>query len=202
MDVATLTMDPVEAQVQLDRYCGSLKSRRHNEEREVANRIAAEDRATEEMLKVLAEGKPILDLVESMRLAGVNEQGLPRLAIARADQERCWCHHSGNRYVFGPQHWNETIKRLVGMIPADALPSCKVGTAQFWKARAVVPTIPPQFRPATALRHFHILWEAEWQRVPEDPLLLRWIRGHQYAVLAQWDLTEIERMVLSARFNS
>jgi hypothetical protein len=47
-----------------------------------------------------------------------------------------------------------------------------------------------------------ILWEAEWQHVPSDPLLLRHITGPLYAVLASWDLTELERAVLSRRLES
>ncbi len=61
----------------------------------------------------------------------------------------------------------------------------------------MVPLIPPALRPSTDFRNFHILWEAEWQRVaPKDPALLKHVGGHLYAVLATWDLTELERAVL------
>ncbi|MGH3300400.1 MAG: hypothetical protein ACRDOK_01755 [Streptosporangiaceae bacterium] len=39
----------------------------------------------------------------------------------------------------------------------------------------------------------------ELQVPPRDPALLRWIRGDLWAVVAQWDLTELERAVLSSR---
>jgi hypothetical protein len=40
----------------------------------------------------------------------------------------------------------------------------------------------------------------EWTRVPpRDPALLRHIRGDLWVVLAVWDLTDLERLVLSQR---
>ena len=66
--------------------------------------------------------------------------------------------------------------------------------------RAMVPLVPPPLRPAHALRNYHVLWEADWQQAPPaDPALLKHIGGDLYAVLAIWDLTELERAVLAGR---
>lgn len=64
--------------------------------------------------------------------------------------------------------------------------------------RAMVPLIPPALRPASDFKNFFILWEAEWQPdvAPKDPALLKHVGGDLYAVLAVWDLTELERAVL------
>jgi len=65
----------------------------------------------------------------------------------------------------------------------------------------MVPPVPPGLRPASAIGNYHVLWEAEWERVaPADPALLKHIGGDLYAVLAVWDLTELERAVLAGRF--
>ena len=65
---------------------------------------------------------------------------------------------------------------------------------------AVTPMIPPELRPApTAMRDHYILWEAEWQHVPHDPLLLRRIHGSLFTVVGQWNLTSIEQQVLAGR---
>jgi hypothetical protein len=66
-----------------------------------------------------------------------------------------------------------------------------------------VPSVPPQFRPTGALSDYHILFEAEWQRVPPvDPMLLKQI-GHAesplFVVLAAWDLSPLEQAVLRAK---
>jgi hypothetical protein len=50
------------------------------------------------------------------------------------------------------------------------------------------------------LTHYHILWEAEWTfRAPGDPILLSKINDTMYAVVAQWDLTPLEQLVLESR---
>jgi hypothetical protein len=66
----------------------------------------------------------------------------------------------------------------------------------------MVPPVPPGLQPKFGLGNYHILWEAEWEMVaPKDPALLKHIGGDLYAVLATWDLTEIERTVLAGRFR-
>lgn len=67
-------------------------------------------------------------------------------------------------------------------------------------ASTMVPPIPPRFRPRwPRLSQFHVLWEVEkWTQVaPKDPALLKWIGGDLWSVHAAWDLTELERAVLS-----
>jgi hypothetical protein len=77
--------------------------------------------------------------------------------------------------------------------------------------KAVVPIVPPAHRPAGAmLSQYSVLWEvAEWEALPKppvppgDPMLLKPL-GHTglYAVMAHWDLTDVERMVLGALYGS
>jgi hypothetical protein len=63
----------------------------------------------------------------------------------------------------------------------------------------VVPSIPPRLRPPSALADYFILWEAAWESIPTDPMLLRRLSGSLYAALAVWDLTDLERAVLGMR---
>lgn len=82
-------------------------------------------------------------------------------------------------------------------------------TREAWAAQ--VPIIPLGVREKAGLRidanlrTYAILWEADdwrWMRDPaptRDPALLRHVAGDIYAVLATWDLTEVERLVLSGR---
>ena len=79
-------------------------------------------------------------------------------------------------------------------------------TRSWW---AQVPMIPPiGVRLAgggSKLRHHVVLWEAEWSErrpaalPPYDPYLLRPLGGDLYAVVSEWDLTEIERAVMAGR---
>jgi hypothetical protein len=66
----------------------------------------------------------------------------------------------------------------------------------------LVPIIPAPIRPTRRLDQYHILWEADWQAAPTDPILLQKLTGNLFVILAAWDLTELERAVLSVRLLS
>jgi hypothetical protein len=82
-----------------------------------------------------------------------------------------------------------------------------VGGSSYGAWSSMVPVVPPKHRPSGAgdLSGYLVLWEVEsweWSQVPPppgDPALLRHVGGDIYAVLATWDLTELERLVLSGR---
>jgi hypothetical protein len=59
--------------------------------------------------------------------------------------------------------------------------------------------LPPSIKPSEAsLKHYHILWEAEWENAPPvDPYLLRRISANLFVVIASWDLTPLERAVMA-----
>lgn len=76
---------------------------------------------------------------------------------------------------------------------------------------ALVPIVPADVRSKVTgqLSTYFTLWEVEqWadQRIrslsDRDPLLLKHIGGELYAVVAEWDLTEIERAVMAGRARS
>jgi len=67
-----------------------------------------------------------------------------------------------------------------------------------------VPAIPFHLRPNGDAEKYFILWEVdewkEWQqtRAPGDPLLLERIAHPIYVVVAQWDLSELEKRILES----
>jgi len=70
------------------------------------------------------------------------------------------------------------------------------------EAYTIVPSIPAPLRPTSSLEGYHVLFESEgWHEeappAPRDPALLKHIGGDLYAVLAVWDLTELERAVIA-----
>lgn len=85
-------------------------------------------------------------------------------------------------------------------------PALTMDASQYADAVAItiVPSIPATLRPKAALHNYRTLFEVEhWEplhrqpRAPRDPALLRHIGGDLYAVLAVWDLTELERAVIA-----
>lgn len=151
----------------------------------------------------IARGRIVVQALASIVKAGFNEQGLPKLAIARADQNHVEWHPiwNGSGGAFKPSQYQRgnAAKSLSIEVMAGSFP----GQQNRPTGRAIVPMIPVWHRPKTALDSYHILWEAEWRKAyPVDPYLLRRIGGDLWLVVAAWDLTEVERAVMASRPNS
>ena len=55
--------------------------------------------------RLIAQGRVIIQALESIKLAGRNDEGWPKLAIARADQKSQWCTlHSDGSATMQPSH--------------------------------------------------------------------------------------------------
>jgi hypothetical protein len=159
----------------------------------------------------IAQGKTVIRALESIRNAGLNEEGLPKLAIARADQQKCYWHprtnanephawfSSANWYGDAEKHNASRSKHIRLDWPGLTEPKQKGR----WQYEAIVPLIPVHLRPRRGVENYHILWEAEWtKRYPVDPYLLRRFGGDAWLVVAAWDLTDVERAVMSARIRT
>jgi hypothetical protein len=199
MNVAQIKMPAAEARKRFDEYTEALAGRE----------ATAEDTAALLGYKALADGKDVLDLFQVFRDMPADVQGRPRLAVARAH----WSHVAVRREsdgratwvqlerfadwadFYGRLAWHRRIRFPVGTLHASARPA----TTSSRDLSAIVPSIPPPVRPPRALHRYTILWEADWQVAPVDPLLLRHLAGPLYVMLASWDLTELERSILAAR---
>jgi len=154
-------------------------------------------------LMPLSSGTPL----KSITSAGANEEGLPKLAIVRADAKLCHLQARGDGGV--SMHSSiltntRTRRRTIGQsfstrfdFPTGSFP----GLTRWKNYEGIVPIVPLHERPKRAMANYHILWEAEWSKeVPVDPFLLRRIgKSDMWLVLAMWDLTEVERAALAAR---
>ena len=161
------------------------------------------DAEIEKVYKAIAKGKVVIKALDSIRAAGTDLEGLPKLAIARADQTKCFLtmyHHGGARMAH--QAWinGNTARGLYFDFPETTFPRA-AGSRKRDRAEAIVPHIPPDIRPARGLQNYHILWEAVWEKTPPvDPMLLRRIgKGDLWLVVGAWDLTEVERAAMASR---
>jgi len=199
MNVRTIEVPAELARFKLDEY----KALRENQR-------TTEDRLLERAYKAVAGGARVIDISEAFRSTGLNEQGQPRLAIARADGKFCCFRHdaefqshrilpSGYRPGFTiNETWNSLAKRANILLPIGvfgAVPqNNRVGFV-----RTAVPHIPPSARPAYKLENYHILFEVkEWERYNVDPYLLKRISGYLFIVEAEWELTELEASLLGS----
>ncbi len=198
MNLMTLQIDEDEAKAKLAEYQQALQLERNSED----EAIAAGYRAA-------ARGLPVVLLSRVFELGGWFDHGLPRLAIARADAttvrveiEGLW--GSGPLgLVFHDDDRSSNRGALVGKHTVRVqMPRRDHAHNSRRAGRTTVPLIPPRHRPRRPRLHtHHVLWEVEaWDPTPpRDPALLRHIRGDLWAVVATWDLTDLERAVLSQR---
>lgn len=189
MDIVTIEMAQDLAKQEWQEYCKAIRENIPNDAEYMKYY-----KSIKNCLYYLSQGKHIIDLYASMELAGTNEKGQPRLAIAKAGTKEVrfdysWCDRTYLFYNLG-QNWKRRNKIPV---PLD-YPNIKRSGL-----KAPVPKVPARFMPARGLKNYHILWEVEdWEVIPKDPILLKQIRGskHLFAVMAVWDLTDLERAVL------
>lgn len=183
----------VEALTQVDRSQAQELWRKYQTHKHYQTPADAEIAA---IYKRIAQGKTAIRALESIRSAGLNAEGFPKLAICRADMAECWWRPSPNQCTFGERFPRTRSRKTVAMDWAG-LNSGK------WEGQAIVPIIPVHLRPRRGLANYHILWEAEWTRhYPIDPYLLRRFGGDAWLVVAAWDLTDVERAVMSSRLRS
>jgi hypothetical protein len=183
----------VEALTQIDRDQAREFWQKYQTHKHYQTQADAEIAA---IYKRIAQGKTVIRALESIRAAGVDAQGYPKLAIARADMTECWWRASRNSCTFGEDYPRKGSRRTIRM-DWEGLKS------EPWRAQAIVPIIPVHLRPKRGLANYHILWEAEWtKRYPVDPYLLRRFGGDAWLVVAAWDLTDVERAVMSQRLRS
>lgn len=193
MNVATIVMHPAEAREKLDEYRAGLKRRQHVEWEQAAIAYAA-----------MAKGHPVLVLSAVIANAPRDGKGRPKLAIARADQTQVKYEARHDVESFDAQ-----FNRWRGRKPRDThivvprsqhTPSSVTGVTGF----ALVPMVPPDARKNHALDTHCILWEVEqWAdraigtQADRDPYLLRRLSPDLFAVIEEWELTDIERAIMA-----
>ena len=195
MNLTTLEMPVEEAKARLTEY-----------EQMIATERTAEDDAIAAGYRAAARGLPVIMLTEVFNAGGWFPNGLPRLAIARADAKEVRVEvrgHNTREIVFTDDDAGDNRGALVGRntVRVNGLTPPTTIDRQ-WRGRTIVPLIPPRHRPRLRrLRGFHVLWEVErWTPAPsKDPALVRHIRGDLWSVVATWDLTDLEMAVLSQR---
>lgn len=200
MNVETIKMDPNAAAAQLHAYRAELKKRNDAEYRYVAAGLEA-----------LSNGHDVLLLSRAFDVCPFDEQGRPRLAIARADREEVrFSWNGGEQAVFDSSAYpwqhrepGDSLRVRVGCQRPASIPG--PGRQGF----ALVPMIPAPVRQQCGrfrARDRFILWEVErwadrsrFARPDRDPLLLRHLGGDIYSVEAHWDLTSLEQAAMLGR---
>lgn len=191
------------------------------------SQLEKEDEELKLAYRALSRGERLINVPRALEEGNLNPSNqLPNLAIAKADWKWCYLGYGGDypgvrgrnyftftccssrydaQYTWRAKKNHITFSR--DMFPAEL-------SDQRWRrennlqtldgcwmnCKALVPTVPPHLRPED-LSKFYILWEAVWEKEPPiDPILLSRVNDRMYAVVAQWDLTDLEQQVLEGRF--
>ncbi len=146
----------------------------------------------------------LLNIADAFSECPLDEKGRPKIAIARADQPQVKLNQgwSGTpHYRFDTTFNNRRRQRSLNLSIITRRAPYK------WpEGYSLVPIVPPEHRKGHALHTHFILWEVEqWSDsviraiADRDPYLLRHVGGDLYAIVAEWDLTDIERAVMAGR---
>lgn len=218
MNVPTMDMDQEQAAGMLDDYLSELRRAADSEYSAIAAGLEA-----------MSQGRTVLSLTEVIAAGGRDERGLPNLAVARADRKEVALRSTYRLAGWddapraeGRLYFTSFEPGYVPPADYDGLLAVRVDlrdpewTEAFWTAWhrrrffTDVPLVPPQARRAcggkTKLRDHLVLWEVEGWRErsrapipPIDPYLLEPLGGDLYAVVAEWELTPLERSVIAGR---
>lgn len=209
MELATIEMPIEEAEQAFEEYRTAVRERHDDEDKRIMQgyRALARGQQVIRLSRTITAGGTDFLTIRKRWNAGIKiDVTVPKLAVARANRETVWTYGVDDRG--GCVMQTKRDPHVNNRFDVMRFPEGTFGAAQDndWghlpRIRAVVPNIPPRLRPRTGLGNFHILFEAEWGIDPEppvDPALLKHIGGDLYAVIATWDLTELERAVLAGR---
>jgi len=196
MILDTLEVDAAEAEAKVREY-----------ETVLAGERTREDDALLAAYRAARRGLPLIRLTRAIAAGGwFEDNGLPKIAVARASTagRECYVRWDHDSLVYADRNDPYANRgALVGTSTVRVPVAEPPGNRRRWTwsmASTIVPLIPPGIRPRPRnARHRHILWEVEeWAPVPPvDPALIRHLCGDLWIVQATWNLTALERYVLT-----
>ena len=196
MDITTVSMPEDDAEKAYDDYLEAVKTRK--------------EKYLEELKKVyhaLKNGKKVIDIFEGFKATSVGEDGNPKLAIAPAHQRKVRFHkESGGAGVFSEDERWYREKVIDVRLPSQTFAEWETeknerGWVSIKNQEVVtnVPLVPAHLLPEGKLENYYLLWEVdEWRVIAKavDPFLLKRINANTFIVLAEWDVTEVEQIVM------
>lgn len=199
-------MKPEEAEVHYKEYLELVKTRK--------------EKYLEDLKKTyhhLSKDHKVLDIFEVFKNAGVDERGEPKLGIAPASAKEIIFKKGsmGSGTFTATDRWSRAYKSDV-YLPTNTFPTfpeehngairryrLDTGTVPRADIESLVPVIPAHILPEGDLKNYYILFEVkEWYEPKKasyskgGPYLLKRINNNAFAVLAEWDVTDLEVAVL------
>jgi len=185
------------------------------------SQIEKEDEQLYHSFRAMARGERILNINSVIPKAGLQRANrLPAIAIARPKWKIARISTQHDRLVFSEDRWlswqynRGAFREEHFSIPLQLLgDAASELTNAVWRknnnfpelstATALVPAVPAHLRPDDIDKgDYAILWDPEWKHeAPGDPFLLRHVHESIFTVVAQWDLTPLEKSILEGRIS-
>jgi len=194
--VPKISMPEDEAKKEWKKYCEILKTRKDKY-------LKVMKQATYHMKK----GKELIDVYVICKKFGLNKEGLPRIAISRADIPRVYFEKrdTGTGRFNMETGWNRSGWNTDIELPQKTYDIHweRKGESE-WdiknkEVKTNVPRVPVELMPDGDLKNYYILWEVkEWEEIPpaKDPLLLKRISENLFVILGAWDVTPLEQSIM------
>lgn len=195
MQISAYEMDKPAATEKWREVCANIRNTKN---------VSEYDKVLKRCYYAMSQGQKVIDIVQVMRGAGCNHLGEPRLAIMPADAKTCILDREMRGGGLFRRVGSNRNRSRVGEV---SLPQGTfVGWAHVTKwqelrdlssLRTSVPSIPADIAEDKNLSRYHVLWEVDqWTPMPpKDPLLLRRLGKTMFAILAEWELTDLEYAV-------
>jgi len=147
-------------------------------------------------------GKKLIDIKTVISFGGVNAKGQPNFAIASAFWDKVHCRYFENGTVWYRKE-NNWKTHPGDFNISECLPKYNTGS-EFSRMdlEALVPMIPPMYRPKVLTNDYFILWQVDAWKVNEpskDPFLLKRVTKNMFVICAEWDLTDLELAIMKGR---
>jgi hypothetical protein len=195
MDVSLIVEPKVEARRRLQAYRAAIH-----------RKADAEYSAAEQAYKEIANGRALINLTEAIQMAPVDAKGRPMLSVGRADRRQVKL-TLGDNFNFDTGYKRRRGRAANGDL--IRVPRLVPDRTRWVEGYALVPMVPPEVKRHHDLGRCHILWEvgqwadSEIRATPDrDPFLIRHIGGDLWAVLGEWELTDLERAIMRGRITS
>lgn len=207
MNVATVAIDKEVAASKYKEYVEAVKTRK-----------SQEYNAVRRAYRALSKGYKVIDIYKAFSDTGKDANDRPKLAIVRADAKLVYLTKQNNGAARFSLYDRESWRSAKTELSSDIL--LPDGIFENWQAE-IVGTQPNQWRrikeqnlvtnvpivPANVVmphkpENYYILFEVdEWRAraVVRDPYLLQRINDNTFIVLAEWDVTDVEAIVMRGR---
>ncbi len=197
MDVSTIAMPVKEAEKAYEEYVEVVKTR---------NETYLKD--LKRVYHALKQGQKVIDILEAFKKTGVNKNIEPCLAISKSGMNQVYFHKErdgGGMFTDRRDTWSKELVADV-RLPSETFALWETEKNSFDRNEIIkpilttnVPIIPVHLLPKGDLNNYYTLWEVDEWRVTaatSDPYLLKRINYNTFVVLAEWDVTPVEKIVM------